>query len=292
MIPREFLRRIRRLEIRTRKLVQETFAGEYHSIFKGRGMEFAEVREYMPGDDIRLIDWNVSSRMGHLFVKQFIEERELTVMLLLDASGSSLFGTRTRTKRELQAEIAAALAFSAVLNNDRVGMLIYTDRVEKFIPPKKGRLHALSIIRDVLYFEPTGTGTSLKSALRYLINAVRKSAVVFILSDFIDDGYQAAFRVAARKYDLIAVMPGDDRELELPDLGLVSMRDAESGDVQLVDTSSKVVRAQLLGSLRRRREAAAQLMISTGVDRIELSTGISFEAKLQRFFVERARRLR
>lgn len=292
MIPREFLRRIRRLEIRTRKLVTDTFAGEYHSIFKGRGMEFAEVREYVAGDDIRLIDWNVSSRMGHLYVKQFVEERELTVMLLLDASASSHFGTRIRTKRELQAEIAAALAFSAVLNNDRVGMLIFTDRVEKFIPPKKGRMHALSIIRDVLYYEPTGRGTSLDTALRYLINTVKKTGVVFILSDFIDEGYEAAFRVAARKYDLIAVVAEDEREFQIPDIGLVALRDAETGQEQIVDTSSPLVRRRMSDTMRRRREIASRLFVSTGVDKIELSTGTSFEARLQSFFASRARRLR
>ena len=292
MIPREFLRRIRRLEIRTRKLVEDTFAGEYHSVFKGRGMEFAEVREYVPGDDVRLIDWNVSSRMGHLFVKQFMEERELTVMLLLDASGSSLFGTTVRTKRELQAEIAATLAFSAVLNNDRVGMLIFTDRVEKFIPPKKGRTHALSIIRDVLYFQPRGTGTSLDTALRYLINALKKTAVVFILSDFIDDGYEKVFRVAAHKYDLIAVLTGDEREFRVPDVGIIALRDAETAREELVDTSSARVRATIEWIMRQRREKVARLLLTTGVDKIELSTGSPYDASLKTFFATRAKRRR
>ncbi len=292
MIPREFLKKIRRLEIRTRKLVEDTFAGEYHSIFKGRGMEFAEVREYVPGDDIRLIDWNVSSRMGHLFVKQFMEERELTVMLLLDASGSSLFGTRLRTKRELQAEIAAALAFSAVLNNDRVGMIIFTNRVEKFIPPKKGRIHALSIIRDVLYYEPKERGTSINTALRYLINIQKKTAVVFILSDFLDEGYEKIFRVAARKYDLIAVVPEDDREYGVPDVGLISLRDAETGREELVDTSSPRVRKHIEYAMRRRRENFSKLFLSTGVDKIDLSTHASYEARLRKFFATRVRRLR
>ena len=286
------MKKIRRLEIRTRKLVEDTFAGEYHSIFKGRGMEFAEVREYVPGDDIRLIDWNVSSRMGHLFVKQFMEERELTVMLLLDASGSSLFGTRLRTKRELQAEIAAALAFSAVLNNDRVGMIIFTNRVEKFIPPKKGRIHALSIIRDVLYYEPKERGTSINTALRYLINIQKKTAVVFILSDFLDEGYEKIFRVAARKYDLIAVVPEDDREYGVPDVGLISLRDAETGREELVDTSSPRVRKHIEYAMRRRRENFSKLFLSTGVDKIDLSTHASYEARLRKFFATRVRRLR
>ncbi|MEW6363098.1 MAG: DUF58 domain-containing protein [Acidobacteriota bacterium] len=292
MIPREFLRRIRRLEIRTRKLVEDTFAGEYHSVFKGRGMEFAEVREYVPGDDVRLIDWNVSSRMGHLFVKQFMEERELTVMLVLDASGSSLFGTAVRTKRELQAEIAATLAFSAVLNNDRVGMLVFTDQVEKFIPPKKGRTHALSIIRDVLYFEPKGTRTSLDTALRYLINALKKTAVVFILSDFIDDGYEKVFRVAAHKYDLIAVLTGDEREFRVPDVGIVALRDAETGREELVDTSSPRVRSTIEKTMQQRRAKAARLFLTTGVDKIELSTDRPYDASLKAFFGARAKRRR
>jgi len=292
VIPREFFKKIRRLEIRTRKLVEDTFAGEYHSIFKGRGMEFAEVREYVPGDDIRLIDWNVSSRMGHLFVKQFMEERELTVMLLLDASGSTKFGTRVKTKRELQAEVAGILAFSAVLNNDRVGMLIYTDRVEKFIPARKGRTHALSILRDILYYEPQGHGTSLDAALRYLINLQKKSAVVFILSDFMDEGYEKAFRVAARKYDLIALVTEDDREYGLPDVGLLALRDAETGVEQLVDTSSPGVRMYIESVMRRRREYAAKVISSTGVDKIDLSTSQPHDTRLKKFFATRARRLR
>lgn len=292
MIPRELLRRIRRLEIRTRKLVEDTFAGEYHSIFKGRGMEFAEVREYVPGDDVRLIDWNVSSRMGHLFVKQFTEERELTVMLLLDASGSTLFGTQLRTKRELLAEVAAALAFSAVLNNDRVGMLIFTDGVEKYIPPKKGRVHALRIIRDVLAFEPRGRGTSIDVALRYLINTQKRSAVVFILSDFLDEGYEKVFRVAARKYDLIPVVTSDAREFALPDVGLLALRDAETRQEALVDTSSPTVRMQVERAFGRRREMALRLFLSTGVEKIELGTDTDYSSRLKKFFAARARRRR
>ena len=213
-------------------------------------------------------------------------------MLLLDASGSSLFGTRLRTKRELQAEIAAALAFSAVLNNDRVGMIIFTNRVEKFIPPKKGRIHALSIIRDVLYYEPKERGTSINTALRYLINIQKKTAVVFILSDFLDEGYEKIFRVAARKYDLIAVVPEDDREYGVPDVGLISLRDAETGREELVDTSSPRVRKHIEYAMRRRRENFSKLFLSTGVDKIDLSTHASYEARLRKFFATRVRRLR
>ncbi len=212
MTPREVLRRVRRIEIRTRRLVEESLAGSYHSVFKGRGMEFAEVREYEPGDDVRSIDWNVSARMGHPFVKKFTEERELTVVLVVDGSGSQRFGTAESTKLQLAAEISALLAFSAIRNGDRVGLLLFTDRVERFVPPRKGREHGLRVIREVLAFEPEGRGTDLGRALTVLQRVVPKRAVVFVVSDFQDDAFERPLRVAARKHDVVALRTSDPRE--------------------------------------------------------------------------------
>jgi uncharacterized protein (DUF58 family) len=284
------MRRVRRLEIRTRRLVEESLAGSYHSVFKGRGMEFSEVREYVPGDDVRNIDWNVSARMGHPFVKKFTEERELTVVLAIDASGSKRFGTESSTKMQLSAEISALLAFSAIRNNDRVGLLLFTDRVELFLPPRKSREHALRVLREILTMRPQGSGTRIAQALEYLQRVVTKRAVVFLLSDFQDEGYERIMRVVSRKHDLVAISVCDPREELLPDVGLVAVQDPESGGVGVIDAGSARVRRSYAEAARRERERFRQAVRQTGVDLLELSTGDSYELPLIRFFHERARR--
>jgi uncharacterized protein (DUF58 family) len=290
VIPRELLRRVRRLEIRTRRLVEESLAGSYHSVFKGRGMEFAEVREYEPGDDVRTIDWNVSARMGHPFVKKFSEERELTVVLAVDASGSERFGTGPSTKLRVAAEIGALVAFSAIRNNDRVGLLLFTDRVETFVPPRKGREHGLRVLRDLLAFEPQGRGTSIAAALDTLRRAVTKRAVVFLLSDFQDPDFERTLRVVARKHDVVAITVDDPREFTLPDVGLVAVEDPETGTPVLLDTGSARVRAAYAARAQARRLASREALARTGVDVLELSTAEPVERPLVRFFRERARR--
>jgi len=292
MLPREVLEKVRRIEIQTRRLVTDALAGEYHSIFKGRGMEFSEVREYQVGDDIRTIDWNVTSRTGALHVKKFTEERELTVLLVLDASGSADFGTRSRFKRELAAEMGALLAFSAIKNNDRVGAMVFTDDVEMYVPPRKGRSHVLRVIRDLLYFEPRGRGTNLARACEYLNRITRKRAVVFLLSDFLDTGFEKPLRVAAKKHDLISIVISDPAEREIKGVGLLELEDAESGRRLLVDTSDRKTmsafrRASLDRASRMREELAAM-----GIDVIDVETGTPYDRPLLRFFQMRSRRLR
>ena len=292
MLSREVLEKVRRIEIQTRRMVTDALAGEYHSIFKGRGMEFSEVREYQVGDDIRTIDWNVTSRTGALHVKKFTEERELTVLLLLDASGSADFGTRSRFKRELAAEMGALLAFSAIRNNDRVGALVFTDDVEMYVPPRKGRSHVLRVIRDLLYFEPRGRGTNLARACEYLNRITRKRAVVFVLSDFFDTGFEKPLRVAAKKHDLISIFLSDPAEKDLPGMGLLELEDAESGRRLLVDTSDRkameVYRRSSLERGRTTREGFAAM----GIDVIDVETGTPYDRPLLRFFQMRSRRLR
>jgi uncharacterized protein (DUF58 family) len=291
MLPAEILRKVRRIEIRTRRLVNESLAGEYHSVFKGRGMEFSEVREYQVGDDVRTIDWNVTSRMGHPYVKVHVEERELTVILLVDFSGSGQFGTRRHFKREIEAEICALLAFSAIQNNDRVGLIAFTDRIEKFLAPKKGKDHVLRVIREVLYFRPRGRATDLGSALQHLYRAITKRSVVFIISDFLAEGYEQPLRVAARKHDVIALTVTDPREEDLPAVGLVEMEDAESEGRLLVDTSDARTRDRFRNWAAARRAGREGLFRSVGVDALELFTDRPYDASLVRFFHRRARRL-
>ena len=257
MTPRELIRRVRRIEIRTRRLVEESLAGAYHSSFKGRGMEFAEVREYTPGDDVRTIDWNVSARMGHPFVKKFTEERELTVVLLVDASASGRFGTEPSTKLQMAAEISALLTFSALRNNDRVGLLLFTDEVELFLPPRKGREHGLRVLREVLAFEAQGKGTRINQALEFMQRVVTKRAVVFLVSDFFDDGYERTLRVAARKHDMVAISVEDPRESQLPPVGLVAVIDPETEQPGVIDASSARVRrryAEFAAAARQRKK--------------------------------------
>ena len=290
MIPREILKKVRRIEISTRGLVNEVFSGEYHSVFKGRGMSFAEVREYQYGDDIRSIDWNVTARSGSPFVKIFEEERELTVMLLFDVSGSGDFGTRERLKSEVAVEICALLAFSAIKNNDKVGLIIFSDQVEKFVPPRKGRRHVLRVLRELLYHEPQGKGTDIAGALEYLTHVQRKKAVSFLVSDFQDKGFEKALAVAGRRHDLIAVRLGDQRERDLPELGFVELEDPETGERVVVNTSGKGFRSRF-----RDLAAAAQLRTNkmlrkSKVDVIDIETGQPYVKPLMRFFRERASR--
>ncbi len=292
MLPREVIEKVRRIEIKTRRMVTDALAGEYHSIFKGRGMEFSEVREYQMGDDIRTIDWNVTSRTGHLHVKKFTEERELTVLLVLDVSGSSDFGTRSRFKREVAAEMGALLAFSAIKNNDRVGAIVFTSEVEMYIPPRKGRAHVLRVIRDLLYFEPKGKGTNLAHACEYLNRITRKRAVVFVLSDFMDSKFEKPLRVAAKKHDLISIFISDPRESELPPVGLVELEDAESGRKLLLDTSDRDAMAAYRESVGAHRTAQQAALTSMGVDLIDIRTDVPYDKPLLRFFEMRARRLR
>ncbi|HZM69880.1 MAG TPA: DUF58 domain-containing protein [Candidatus Cryosericum sp.] len=291
MLPAEILRKVRRIEIRTNRLVNESLAGEYHSVFKGRGMEFSEVREYQFGDDIRTIDWNVTSRMGHPYVKKHVEERELTVILLVDFSASGQFGTRRQFKREIQAEICALLAFSAIKNNDRVGLIAFTDRIEKFLRPRKGKDHVLRVIREVLYFQPEGRTTDIAMALEHMQRTITKRCVVFLISDFLGADFSRPLRVAARKHDLISITVTDPREEELAPVGLLDLEDAESGDRVLVDTSDRRTQDAFRRWALERRSGRQSLFRSVGVDSLELRTDRPYDVPLVRFFRQRARRM-
>jgi uncharacterized protein (DUF58 family) len=292
MLPREVIRQIRRLQLKARRAVEDLLGGEYHSVFKGSGIAFEEVREYQPGDDIRAIDWNVTARMGHPFVKRFIEEREQTVLLAVDCSGSHQFGTRAQQKREVAAELAAVLAFSAVSNNDRVGLLQFTDRVERFVPPRKGTRHVLRLIRDVLFYQPQRRGTSLREGLDYLNRVLHRRTIVFLMSDFLDRDFEGAFKRTGRRHDLIAVRITDPGEEDLPAVGLLQVEDAESGRPLLLDTASRAVRQAYAAGAARRREALRQLARSARTDLIEVSTDGGHLDALIRFFRLRERRLR
>ena len=291
MLPAEILRKVRRIEIRTNRLVNESLAGEYHSVFKGRGMEFSEVREYQFGDDIRTIDWNVTSRMGHPYVKRYVEERELTVILLVDFSASGEFGSHRQFKREIAAEICALLAFSAIKNNDRVGLIAFTDRIETFLRPRKGKDHVLRVIREVLYFRPKGRRTDIGMALQTLSRTITKRSVVFLVSDFLGERYEQPLRVVARKHDLIAITMTDPREEDLPPLGLVNLEDAETGERLVVDTSDRRTRRYLKEWARARRAKRESLFRSVGVDALELFTDRPYDVPLVRFFHRRAKRI-
>ncbi|WP_423925111.1 DUF58 domain-containing protein [Candidatus Palauibacter sp.] len=290
MIPREILRKVRRIEITTRGLVDQVFSGEYHSVFKGRGINFAEVREYDYGDDIRTIDWNVTARTGTPHVKIFEEERELTVMLLVDVSASGNFGTRERMKGDLAVEVCSLLAFSAIKNNDKVGLIIFSDRVEKFVPPRKGRRHVLRVLREMLYHEPEGRTTDLAAALEYLSRIIRRRAVVFVVSDFVSKPFEKALGVAGRRHDVIALRVRDRREAELPPIGLMELEDAETGERLIVDTSDREFRAAL--ATRGTEELASQnrTFRRGKVDVVDLSPGRPYLRPLMRFFQERGRR--
>ncbi len=292
MIPREILKQVRLLEISTRGLVNEVFSGEYHSVFKGRGMSFAEVREYGYGDDIRGIDWNVTARTGSPHVKVFEEERELTLMLVVDVSASAHFGTRARMKSELAAELCGVLAFSAIKNNDKVGLILFSDRIERFVPPRKGRRHALRVLRELLYHPAEGKGTDIAGALEYLARVTRRRAVVFLVSDFLAEGYERALSVAARRHDLVAVRVGDVREEEVPPMGFVEFEDPETGERVVVNTSARAFQERFGMGRAAARRRVEELFRRSKVDAIDVTTGVPYEKALRRFFEERGRRVR
>jgi uncharacterized protein (DUF58 family) len=270
--------------------VNDVFSGEYQSVFKGRGMEFSEVREYLPGDDVRSIDWNVTARMGHPYVKKFDEERELTIMFLVDGSASGAFGTVSRFKSELAAELCALLAFSATRNNDRVGLITFTDRIEKVVPPKKGRVHVLRVVRELLYFQPEGKGTDIPGALDYLSNVVRRHAIVFLVSDFLTAGYERSLAVANRRYDLIAIPVSDPREQALPRLGLTELEDPETGERLTVDTGDRRFAERVGEALERDAAERERLFTRLGIDSIPVSTDRPYVEPLETFFRRRAKR--
>jgi uncharacterized protein (DUF58 family) len=287
MIPRETLKKIRRIEIRTRRSVSDVFAGRYHSVFKGQGMEFQEVREYVPGDDIRSIDWNVTARTGAPFVKKFTEERELTVMLLVDVSASNRFGSTPQLKRDLAAEVAAVLAFSAIANHDRVGLILFSDHVEKHVPPAKGPTHVLRVISEILSAQPTSPRTDLAPALEYLNHVVRRRSVAFLISDFIAPPCEHLLRVTARRHDLVSLVVGDKRESALPPIGLVEFEDAETGRRITVDTSYAPTRRALLARQSARRDQLLRQLRNARSDAIELHAGEPYDRQLVRFFRQR-----
>ena len=291
MIPKEILQQIRRIQITTSRMVTDVFAGHYHSVFKGRGMEFEEVREYQPGDDIRSIDWNVTARTGHPFVKKFIEERELTIMLVLDISRSSYFGSVNRLKRELAAEMCSVLAMSAMKNNDRVGLIAFTDRIEKFVPPRKGLSHVLRIIREAIYYEPEGKGTDIAGALEYLSRVTSRSSVTFIISDFYAADYKRPLSIANKRHDIVALSITDPREQSLPDIGLIHLEDAEKGHRYMLDTSSPQVRNEYSARAQKLFDERQRLFRSANVDHIDIRTDVPYAQELYKFFRMRERRI-
>lgn len=286
---KEILKKVRELEIKSKKLTSDLFTGEYHSAFKGKGMSFKEVREYAAGDDIRFIDWNVSARFGHPFSKVFEEERELTVMLLVDISASSLFGTINARKKDIATEIAAVLCFSAVNNGDKIGVVFYSDKVEGYIPPKKGRDHALFIVRQLLSKEPKSSGTAVSSALRYFNNVTRQKSIAFILSDFLDANYEDALRIASKKHDVIGIKIYDRMDRQLPDAGLIQVQDAETGQTKWVDTSNSFVRYDYEQEFFRVTAYSTQTFKKSGADLLHLRTDEDYVKVLQRFFLSRNR---
>jgi len=290
MIPQELARKIRVIEITTRKVVNDILAGEYESVFKGRGMEFDEVREYMPGDDIRTIDWNVTARTGKPYVKRYVEERELTVIFLVDLSASGSFGSVDKLKNEIAAEFCALLSFSAVKNNDKVGLILFTDKVEKYIPPKKGTTHVLRVIRELLSFRAAASSTDITRALDFLGKVTTKRAVVFLVSDFQAEGYEKALRIISKKHDLISVTIVDPREIKLPDVGLIELEDAETGEIVLIDTSNPEVRRRYERLGEEKAGRLRDLFASMGIDQIEVRTDRDYIPTLVRFFRVRERR--
>lgn len=291
MIPKELLKKVRQIQIRTSHRVNDVFAGHYHSAFRGLGMEFEEVREYQPGDEIRAIDWNVTARQGRPFIKKFREERELTVVLVVDLSASSAFGTNQQLKRELAAEAGATLAFSAIRNNDKVGLIGFSDRIEKFVPAKKGTMHVLRVIRELLYHKPAGTGTDITVALEHVNRVFRRRAVVFLISDFQAAGYETALRLVRRRHDLIPVVLGDRREAELPKARFIEMTDIETGRRVTVDASSAAFRTRLRVLAAQRADQRRRMFRRSRVEPIELFTGESIADPLTKFFRARERRM-
>ena len=286
----DLLKKVRKIEIQTRKLSAQVFSGEYHSAFKGRGMAFSEVREYMHGDDIRSIDWNVTARFNHPYVKIFEEERELTVMLLVDVSGSGEFGTRKQFKRELITELCAVLAFSAIENNDKAGVIFFSDKIEKFIPPKKGKAHILRIIRELINFEPASKGTDIGGAIRYFTNMIKKKCIAFLISDFMGKGYADALKIASKKHDLAAIRIYDEREAEMPDIGLVRFTDSETGQVSVLDTSNINARRDYNLWWKQNDRQITERLNRSGVDFTTLRTDQNYVQSLINLFKKRERR--
>jgi uncharacterized protein (DUF58 family) len=292
MLPKEIVHQIRRIQITTNRLVNESLAGEYHSVFKGRGMEFDEVREYQHGDDVRTIDWNVTSRAGRPFVKRYVEERELTVMLLIDMSSSGAFGSALKMKSEIAAEISAVLAFSAIKNNDRVGAILFTDCVEKFIPPRRGSTHVLRVIREVLFHKPAHTGTCIQKALEHLNLVVHKRSVVFLISDLLDQGFERSLKAANHRHDIVIIQILDPRERELPDVGILEIRDAETGEIARMDTSLPWVRGTFRENWEGNQARLSKLLDSHRMDHLTIETDKPYDVPLVRFFEERAKKIR
>ena len=290
MNTKEILKKIRRIEISTNRLVNNIFAGEYESAFKGRGMEFDEVREYQPGDEIRSIDWNVTARMGAPYIKKYVEERELIMMLVVDASASGDFGTHQQTKAEIIAEISALLAFSAIKNNDKVGLAYFTDNVELFVPPRKGKTHVLRVVREILYFEAKKRTTSIDTALEYVNRVLKRKSVVFLISDFKDEGYEKRLQITGKKHDLIAITIRDPREMEMPDVGLIELEDTETGETVVLDTSDPQAREAYRRLNQTAIERLRKQFRANRIDSIELQTDESYVEPLIRFFHQRVAR--
>ncbi len=283
----ELLSKVRKIEIKTRGLSSHIFSGEYHSAFKGRGMAFSEVREYMPGDDIRSIDWNVTARFGHPFVKIFEEERELTVMLLVDVSASGDFGTKSQFKKDLVTELCAVLSFSAIQNNDKIGLIFFSDKIEKFIPPKKGKSHILRIIRELINFEPVHTKTKISEGLRYVVNVIKKRSICFLISDFMDHSYDDALKLANKKHDIVALRVYDGREKEIPDVGLIHLQDTETGKTMYVDTHSENFRSVYAKKWLLWEKELSETFARSGVDHCAIRTDQSYIQPLMTLFKKR-----
>lgn len=289
---RELMKQVGKIRILTSRLVDEHFSGEYHSVFKGQGIEFDEVREYVPGDDVRSIDWNVTARMGHPFVKRFSEERELTVIFLVDISGSQCFGSRTRTKAEVAAEVACLLALSAIKNQDKIGLILFSDRIEKSIPPKKGRTAVMRLVREVLASEETRRGTDIAGALRFLNNVQKRKAVVFLISDFMDEGFERELRTSSRHHDIICCPISDPAESALPNVGTVELEDPETGDLYWLDTGSSAARASYEQAISAQKSSLQSILNRNGIDSIDLGTERPFVDEVRRLFKTRQMRSR
>jgi len=292
MIPSEVLKHVRRIHIKTRHMVNQVIAGQYHSVFKGRGMEFDEVREYQPGDDVRTIDWNVTARTGQVYIKKFVEERELTVMIILDASGSGIFGSHDKYKREYAAELASVLAFSAIENNDKVGLIIFTDKVEKYIPPKKGKKHVLRVIRDILFFNPDHAGTNIQDVLKFTAKILKRKSVCFLISDFYASGYEKELELMNKRHDLIAISVTDPREYDIPPVGIVEFEDMESNLITLIDTRDKTFQSKYNQQMEDRVEERNKFFRSRNIDYIDLRTNQEYLIALMKFFTMRKARRR
>ncbi|MCP4253135.1 MAG: DUF58 domain-containing protein [Candidatus Scalindua sp.] len=291
MIPKEILKKVKQIQIRSSRLVNDVLAGEYVSVFKGRGMEFDEVREYQAGDDIRTIDWNVTARLGHPYIKRYTEERELTIMFMVDLSFSGEFGSMKQFKNEIATEICAVLAFSAVRNNDKVGLILFTDKIEKFVPPKKGKTHVLRVIREVLYYKPENKGTDISIALEYLLKVTKRKTVCFLVSDFITEGFERALRIANKRHDMVAVSITDPRELEIPNVGFVELEDAETGEITLIDTSDRKMMERFNKFNVNNMEERTKLFRGMGVDLVDVRTDSSYVEPIMKFFRAREKRL-